>query len=105
MASFTAFAAFMLILFGLVRILDTYIRLRHVPGPFAAKFNDLWRLWAMNTPGYGERLVRLHRKYGPLIRLGPNHVSTGDASMVSMIFGTNPVWEKVRACERVIRAP
>ena len=96
MADFTVFAVILLLVLGLVHVLHSYSRLRHVPGPFAARFNDLWRLYAMNVPGYGERLVKLHRQYGPLIRLGPNRVSTSDASMVSVIFGTNPIWEKVR---------
>ena len=95
MNDLTAFAISILILLGLAHVVTTYTRLRHVPGPFAASFNDVWRLWAMNVPGYGERLVGLHRKYGPLIRLGPDRVSTSDASMIHVVFGTNPTWEKV----------
>ena len=95
MTDFTTFALFLFLLLGLIHVLRSYTRLRHVPGPFVASFNDVFRLYFMNKPGYNERLVKLHRQYGPLIRLGPNRVSTSDASMVSVIFGTNPTWEKV----------
>lgn len=39
-------------------------------------------------------MVQLHRKYGPLIRLGPTRVSCSDPDIVRVMFGTNPVWEK-----------
>lgn len=79
----------------LVHLLRTYFRLRHVPGPYLASLSNLWRLYTMNVPGHGERMVALHREHGPLVRIGPNRVSTSDASMISVVFATTEVWEKV----------
>ncbi|KAK3704440.1 hypothetical protein LTR37_013863 [Vermiconidia calcicola] len=48
----------------------------------------------MNKPGHGERMVQLHRKYGHIVRVGPNRVSTSDPAAVHITHGTRPVWEK-----------
>ena len=82
MNDITVFAIFLLLIFCITYLVNTYLRLRHIPGPFLANFNDVWRLYYMNRPGYGERLVQLHRKYGPVMRLGPNHISMADPDMV-----------------------
>ena len=93
----TVFSAVLLALVLFAYILQSYLRLRHVPGPFLAAFTDLWRFYAMNTKQHGERMIQLHRKYGPLIRTGPNCVSVSDPHAVQIVFGTSPVWQKV--CE------
>ena len=31
--------------------------------------------------------IDLHKKYGPLVRTGPNHVSFSDASLIPQIYG------------------
>lgn len=96
MTAFGTFIALLLLTLAIVHQTRRYLRLRHVPTPSsAAPFTDAWRWYLMNVRGYGERMVKLHRKHGPLIRLGPNRVSTSDASMIHGIFGTNPIWEKV----------
>lgn len=74
----------------------TYRRLASVPGPFLAGFTDLWRWKAQNSRGYSARLVRLHQKYGNLVRIGPNHISISDPNAVAVVYATNPVWQKVR---------
>ncbi|KAL6246465.1 hypothetical protein RBB50_006701 [Rhinocladiella similis] len=72
----------------------TYRRLASVPGPFLAGFTDLWRWKAQNSRGYSARLVRLHQKYGNLVRIGPNHISISDPNAVAVVYATNPVWQK-----------
>jgi hypothetical protein len=54
-----------------VRLARNYLRLRQVPGPFLAQFTDLWRSWSQNSPRFGDKMLELHRKYGPLVRTGP----------------------------------
>jgi len=61
---------FALVLFAY--FLHRYFRLRDVRGPLLAAFTDLWCFNAMNTKGYGERMIHLHQKYGPVVRTGPN---------------------------------
>jgi cytochrome P450 len=77
-----------------VRILRSYYRLSHIPGPFWARFTDLWRHKVQNQPGHSARFVELHRQYGKLVRLGPNHVSISDPGAIPVVYSTNPTWRK-----------
>lgn len=78
-----------------VRLLRNYLRLKSIPGPFLAQFTDLWRSRAQNSPNFGFKMLELHRKYGPLVRTGPNFVSVSDPAAVPIIYGSKPVWLKV----------
>lgn len=63
--------------------------LRHIPGPFIAKFSYLWL--ARNTYSGKQYLVLrdLHDKYdAPLVRLGPTLVTTNDPDILRRISGT-----------------
>lgn len=77
-----------------VRIFKCYYRLSHIPGPFWARFTDLWRHNVQNQPGHSARFVELHRQYGKLVRLGPNHVSISDPAAIPVVYSTNPTWRK-----------
>lgn len=81
-------------LFLLARILTSYHRLASIPGPFLAKFTDLWRFQSQNTEGHASRIVSLHQKYGKLVRIGPNHISISDPTAVPIVYSTNPTWVK-----------
>jgi cytochrome P450 len=76
------------------RLLQSYLRLAKIPGPFLARLTDLWRFRAQNSRGYAARLVELHKRHGNLVRLGPNHISVSDPSAIPIIYSTNPVWLK-----------
>ncbi|KAI9650593.1 hypothetical protein NHQ30_000611 [Ciborinia camelliae] len=60
--------------------------LRKVPGPFLAKFTNLWRLLEV----YGGRAELthqlLHQKYGQAVRIGPNIVSLNDPKLIQTIY-------------------
>ncbi|SPN96562.1 related to trichodiene oxygenase cytochrome P450 [Cephalotrichum gorgonifer] len=65
--------------------------LSSIPGPKIAAASRLYefywdsiqqgRLWA--------QLPKLHKKYGPIIRLGPNEVHIGDSTYFDTLFGFN----------------
>lgn len=38
--------------------------------------------------------MKLHHKYGPLVRVGPNHVSVSDPEAVKVIYGINTGFTK-----------
>ncbi|KAJ5252792.1 hypothetical protein N7489_003202 [Penicillium chrysogenum] len=76
------------------RLLRSYLRLADIPGPFWAKFTDLWRFRSQNTKGHTARLIALHKKHGKLVRLGPNHVSISDPAAIPIVYSTNPTWKK-----------
>lgn len=69
--------------------------LRAVPGPFVARFSGLYRLY-MSYSGQGPlHYRRLHEKYGKLVRVGWNHVSVSDPSMIPVIYGAGSKYLKV----------
>lgn len=69
--------------------------LRAVPGPFVARFSGLYRLY-MSYSGQGPlHYRRLHEKYGKLVRVGWNHVSVSDPSMIPIIYGAGSKYLKV----------
>lgn len=60
---------------------------RSIPGPFLAKFTDLW-LALVSKGGHRSEVVhQLHLKHGTVVRLAPNHVSIADPGALSTIYG------------------
>lgn len=61
--------------------------IRDIPGPFIAKFSNLWLLWQCR---HGRRYVAVndaHQKYGKLVRIQPNHISIADDEAINAIYG------------------
>lgn len=52
--------------------------LAHIPGPFLASFSRLWLLF--QTLGGQQHIshLRVHEEYGPIVRIGPNHILLSD---------------------------
>ena len=71
----------------LAYLVATYTRLSHVPGPFLAAFTNIVRLRWVLTRKAQYIHIDLHRKYGPLVRIGPNTVSVGDPAEIQQIYG------------------
>ncbi|KAL4991599.1 hypothetical protein BDW68DRAFT_135868 [Aspergillus falconensis] len=70
----------------------SYRRLSHIPGPFLAKLTNIPRFtWVLSNKAHDIH-VSLHRKYGPLVRLGPNIVSFADPKEVGHVYAfSNPL--------------
>jgi cytochrome P450 len=58
-----------------------------VPGPFLARLTNLYRVLSVLRFSPHEDQNRLHRQYGPLVRLGPDAVSVQGEAYVSQIYG------------------
>jgi len=89
---------FVLLLFAceLVYLVRVHYRsgLRNIPGPDLASFSDLDRLWSVATGLSMRYHIRLHEQYGPLVRIGPKHVSFSDASLIPQVYGiTTKLWK------------
>ena len=78
----------------LVWMLLSYLRLRHVPGPFLASLTDLFRLFWVYKGNAGDKHTSLHRKYGPLVRFGPNMVSVSAPSEIGVIYDIHGTFPK-----------
>ncbi|KAH7110179.1 cytochrome P450 [Dactylonectria macrodidyma] len=57
-----------------------------VPGPFLAKVTPLYFVPATFKFDRVYRLRKLHEKYGPIVRIGPNEVSLSDWRMYRRIY-------------------
>jgi hypothetical protein len=72
--------------------------LNKYPGPLLASFTDWWRF----VDVYGRRPEvthrALHKKYGDVVRLGPNTLSFSDPQALKSIYGLNKGFIKVRTC-------
>ena len=64
-----------------------YLRLRHIPGPFLAGCTDLWRLIVVFNGRADLTYVKLHEKYGDVVRIGPNCVSVMGTDALPAIYG------------------
>ncbi|KAL2844359.1 cytochrome P450 [Aspergillus pseudoustus] len=65
-----------------------------VPGPFLAAYTDLWR-FCLVWGGRPEKAhIKLHERYGPLVRLGPNMVSVSDPAALKVVYGLSAGYVK-----------
>ncbi|KAH8659369.1 cytochrome P450 [Tricladium varicosporioides] len=71
-----------------VYLVISYLRspLKSIPGPFVAKFTNLWRFF--DTYGGRTELTQyiLHERFGPFVRLGPNIISLSDPALLRTIY-------------------
>ncbi|KAL3418183.1 Pisatin demethylase 12 [Phlyctema vagabunda] len=63
--------------------------INHIPGPFLATFTDYWRFFNVWGRRPERTHVKLHQKYGDLVRIGPNTVLVADWSAVKKIYALN----------------
>lgn len=64
----------------------TYSRLKHIPGPFIAKFTNLYRFILARRGFLHLYLDVAHKRYGPAVRFGPNLVCICDPEAIPTIF-------------------
>lgn len=70
--------------------------LRLIPGPFVASFANLWKILAVYYEAYPGWNVAVHKKYGPVVRIGPNHVSFSTPTAFQAIYTSRRAFSKVR---------
>lgn len=69
--------------------------LRSIPGPSLAAYTALWRYRDVRKGQAHKTAIDLHRKYGSLVRIGPNHVSVSDPREIKKIYGLKSGYTKV----------
>ncbi|PYH94530.1 benzoate 4-monooxygenase cytochrome P450 [Aspergillus ellipticus CBS 707.79] len=82
-------AAFFTGLFGNIVLYRLFFhRLRHVPGPVAARITRLYASYLNLTQTQMHYTVqRMHREYGDVIRIGPREISICRSSAIQAIYG------------------
>lgn len=68
--------------------------LRTTPGPFWARFTNLWYFDRVRKAHFQHDNIHLHQKYGPVVRVGPGHYSISDPAAVKTVYGTGTKFTK-----------
>lgn len=84
---------------GTIWLLTIVIRhlispLRTIQGPLVARFTKLWYFNSIWRGEFNKDNIRLHHKYGPVVRLGPNIYSFNDPEAVKTIYGKGTEFDK-----------
>lgn len=74
--------------------------LRHIPGPTAARFTELWRTRRYALGGWHQDILDLHDKYGSVVRIAPNEISFVDKDALTQVYGHSTGTKKVRCSPR-----
>ncbi|RDH36020.1 cytochrome P450 [Aspergillus welwitschiae] len=61
--------------------------LASVPGPLLAKFTTLYRPWLVAKGNAPEAYRELHRRYGRIVRTGPETVDISDPAALAVVYG------------------
>lgn len=83
-----------LIIFALLSIATYFVskvvnRFKHLseyPGPWIAAYTRLWICRVIGSGNSAQLFVEVNKKYGPIARIGPNHLMTSDPVLVRRIL-------------------
>ena len=77
------------LLLSLTYSIENYIAIYpSPPGPFLARFTDLWRAHQQYNGQLRSKLITLHAKYGPIVRYGVRSISISDPKAVDVIYSS-----------------
>lgn len=68
--------------------------LRHIPGPFLNSISNLPRLFSVAGGQAHSDAILLHKQYGTVVRVGPNHVSFSSADDIPTVYSAYTKFEK-----------
>jgi hypothetical protein len=60
-----------------------------IPGPYLARFTNLYRFLLQRRGQLRPRLLTLHSQYGPIIRYGPRSISLSTHAAIAPIYTSN----------------
>lgn len=102
----TVTSAIALILGGLiiVRLLRNRWCLSGIPGPWLASYTRLWKVHDVWQGQHHQTTLELHRRHGPLVRIGPKHISVADPKAIPIIYNIDKSFTKVGQPRKVLVA-
>ncbi|KAL7907872.1 cytochrome P450 [Trichoderma velutinum] len=68
--------------------------LKKYPGPFLASYTNFYRMYYAYRGNMHLLTKKLHDKYGPVVRMGPNYIDVDYPSLIKTCFDTQGVWRK-----------
>ncbi|KAH7884698.1 cytochrome P450 [Phlebopus sp. FC_14] len=83
--------------------------LARYPGPIPCRISKFWMAWVSSGGNQHKYYAMLHRKYGDVVRIGPNELSIRDVNAIAPLMGANglpkgPHWDGRMAEQTTIRA-
>ena len=73
---------------------DRFHPLAKFDGPFIASFTNLWKVYHVYVGDLEHVLLEAHRRYGKVVRIGPNHLDVSDAAAVKQVYGSGRAFQK-----------
>ncbi|KAF4946237.1 hypothetical protein FSARC_14245, partial [Fusarium sarcochroum] len=61
--------------------------IRRFPGPAWAKLSSFWLASQCRHTRRSEAVMKLHKRYGDFVQIGPNHISINNPIAVAKIYG------------------
>ncbi|KAB5575480.1 cytochrome P450 [Coniochaeta sp. 2T2.1] len=71
----------------ILKTAQSYLRLRHIPGPLPAAFTNFVRRSWVTAGDLHQKHADLHKKYGTVVRVGPNAVLISQPAAIDKIYG------------------
>jgi hypothetical protein len=65
-----------------------------IPGPLWTRFTKLWYFNRVRIGHFERQNIDLHRKYGPIVRIAPDHYSIDDPAAIKTIYGIGSKFPK-----------
>jgi hypothetical protein len=56
------------------------------PGPLFASLTNTYKAYYVYNLTLHEKLLELHMRYGPVVRIGPNHLHTWEGEAIATIY-------------------
>lgn len=78
--------------------------INNIPGPFLAGCTDYWSFFLVRGRRAELTHVKLHEKYGDLVRIGPKKVLVADWDTTKKIYALNAGYVKVSADFKGLRS-
>lgn len=68
--------------------LSPFHPLASFPGTTISKLTKWWGVWETYEGRHYLRVHQLHKKYGPVVRVGPNELSIADVTAIPAVLGS-----------------
>ncbi|KAL4890319.1 cytochrome protein [Aspergillus ambiguus] len=65
-----------------------------VPGPFYTRFTKIWYFNRVRRGHFEQDNIQLHERYGPVVRIAPDHYAINDRAAIKTIYGTGSKFTK-----------
>lgn len=83
--------------FVLYAVFNRYGRgVNSIPGPFLASLTSWWKFFIVWREEWPWQNVALHERYGPLVRIGPYHISAASMEALNAVSVHKKGFKKVK---------